>query len=424
MKAQKLIALALAALLGTACTAKPQKKESATSSSASPVTKPTPTPSPTPSPSPSPSPSVTPDVPSSALQPLNQALNEQLVEASQAKAKKLKLTATDILNALSVTLKDSKTFVNLTPNEPNQWLELHKAIPQARCASVVKNLKSAFPKPQANLVIASALNPEFWERFCALASSTSIRERFAIRLRAEGSVDTNFAAGESAEAKEPITFDLLAPYYANLQVFEKIQINSASEAKQTEFNNQFIRFAVVLPAVEGLNEWYAWARTLESIRKDILAPLKAMPELPKEQDMKLAQALLGGVDTWLSQMDPILAKAEEAQTSSLKRLLNAVRMDQDSSDERSPSGYSSQAKKAIEALSSHLYAEELLKLDIALAEIPKACSESYRHAKVNVPDTVPLKAFEKMILLQGAQLLESISPGAQALAENSLKDQR
>ncbi len=446
MKAQKLTVLVLTALLGAACAANPQNKTEAASSTAkqgtkpqpspspspspsaspSPSPTPSPSPSPTPSPSPSPSPSPTPipEKGSVQLQKLNQGLTEQLVQASSGKPEKVKFQAMDILVALNVTREGSGSFVNLTPTADSQWLELQKSLSESECANLKAGLEEVFSKSQGRRAIVSAMNSEFWTKFCQISRSKEVRQRYSLRLRADGAVDFNFAPGESVESKESITFDLMAPMYVNVHAFQKIEATLAFERILAKQGETLPQMKNVLPAAQGLNDWYAWARTLETIRKDILTPLKAMSELPKEQDMKLAQTLLGGVNTWLSQVDLILANAEEAQMSPLKRLVNAVRMDQDSSAEKSPSDYSSQAKQAIEALSSHLYGAELLKLDIALAELPKACSESYRRAKEEMPDTVPFKAFEKMILLQGAQLLESISPGAKALAEDSLKAKR
>ncbi len=404
MKAQKLTVLVLTVLLSAACTAKPQKKAETASSTASPGAKPQPTPSPSPSPTP------TPEKWAVQLQKLNQDLTQQLVVASSGKPEKLKFQAMDVLEALKIANDASGIFTNLTPSAHSQWLELHKNISETQCANLTAGLKEAFPKPQAQRVIATAMNPGFWTKFCQIARSQEVRQRYSLRLRADGAVDFNFAAGESVESKESITFDLLAPAYVNVHAFQKIEATLASERVQAKLGGKFIQFKNLLPAVQGLNEWYAWATALESVRNDILATLKAMPELPQETDRKLAQTLLGGVSTWLSQIEPILKEAEEAQTGPARLLMNSVRMDQDTFEEKSPSALYLEATQALESLSSQLYASELLKLELALRAIPQAASDHYKQT---------VKTFEKPV-----EKLEMISPGAKALAENSLKDQR
>lgn len=403
MKAHKLTVLILTALLSAACAAKPQKKAETASSTASPEPQPTP--------SPSPSPTPTPEKWAVQLQKLNQDLTQQLVVASSGMPEKLKFQAMDVLEALKIANDASGIFTNLTPSAHSQWLELHKNISETQCANLTAGLKEAFPKPQAQRVIATAMNPEFWTKFCQIARSQEVRQRYSLRLRADGAVDFNFAAGESVESKESITFDLLAPAYVNVHAFQKIEATLASERVQAKLGEKFIQFKNLLPAVQGLNEWYAWATALESVRNDILATLKAMPELPQETDRKLAKTLLGGVSTWLSQIEPILKEAEEAQTGPARLLMNSVRMDQDFTDHKSPSALYLEATQALESLSSnHLYAGDLLTLELALGDIAPAASDSYRQAAETFADP-----FEK---------LETLSQGAKALAENSLKTTR
>ncbi len=395
MKTQKLTALVLTVLLGAACGAKPQKKAETASSTANPSNKPEPVPTPTPD-------------PWVALLPkLNQSLTQQLIETQSAKPK---LSAMKILETLEIANEASGIFTNLTPSATSQWLELQKGLTESSCAKLNTGLTEAFQKPQVQRVITSAMSTEFWTNFCQISRSREVRQRFALRLRADGAVDLNFAAGESVESKESITFDLLAPVYVNLHAFKKIEATFASERAQTKLNQQGFRFLHLLPAVQGLNEWYAWATALESVRNDILATLKAMPELPQETDRKLAQTLLGGVSTWLSQIEPVLKEAEEAQTGPARLLMNAVRMDQDTFEEKSPSTLYLEAKQALENLSSQLYAGEMMKLELALGAIPQAASDRYKQTA---------KSFAEPIAH-----LNQLSPGAKALAENSLKDQR
>lgn len=399
MKAHKLTVLVLAALLGAACAAKSQKKAETASSTASPGAKPQPSPTPT------------PEKWAVQLQKLNQDLTQQLVVASSGKPEKLKFQAMDVLEALKIANDASGIFTNLTPSAHSQWLELHKNISETQCEKLQAGLEEAFPRPLFQRVIVSATNPDFWTKFCQIARSQDVRQRYSLRLRAEGAVDFNFATGESVESKESITFDLLAPIYVNLHAFKKIEATLASERAQAKLGEQFLRYKHLLPAAQGLNEWYAWASTLGLIRNDILTIVKDMPELPREADRKLAKTLLGGVSTWLSQIEPILKEAEEAQTGPARLLVNAVRMDQDFTDHKSPSALYLDATQALESLSSnHLYAGDLLTLELALGDIAPAASDSYRQAAETFADP-----FEK---------LETLSLGAKNLAEKSLTARR
>jgi hypothetical protein len=315
-----------------------------------------------------------------------------------------------ILETLEIANGASGVFTNLTPSANSQWLELQKGLSESNCAKLNGELKEWLQKPQTQRVIASAMSPEFWTSFCQISRSREVRQRYSLRVRADGAVDLNFAAGESVESKESITFDLVAPVYANLHAFKKIEATLASERAQAKLTQQGFRFEYLLPAAQGLNEWYAWASTLESIRKDVLVTLKTMPELPQEADRKLAQTLLGGVSTWLSQIEPVLKGAEEAQSGQARLLVNSVRMDQDTFEEKSPSALYLEAKQALENLSSQLYAGEVLKLELALGAIPQAASDRYKQNA---------KTFAEPITH-----LNDLSLGAKSLAENTLKDQR
>ncbi len=395
MKAQKLTALVLTALLSAACGAKPQKTASSTAN---------------PSNKPEPSPTPTPDAWVAQLPKLNQSLTQQFVETQSAKPVKPKLSAMKILEALEIANEASGIFTDLTPSATSQWLELQKGLTESNCAELNTGLKEAFPKPQDQRVIASALNPEFWTNFCQISRSREVRQRYSLRLRADGAVDLNFATGESVESKESITFDLLAPLYVNLHAFKKIEVTLASERAQVKLTQQGFRFEHLLPAAQGLNDWYAWASALESIQKDVLVTLKNMPELPSEADRKLAQTLLGGVSTWIGQIQPILKDAEEAQSGQARLLVNAVRMDQDTFEEKSPSTLYLEANQALESLSSQLYAGEILKLELALGAIPQAASDRYKQT---------VKSFAEPI-----KHLDQLSQGAKSLAGKALKDQR
>lgn len=392
MKAQKLTALVLTVLLSAACGAKSQKTASSTAN---------------PSNQPGPVPTPTPDLWVAQLQNLNRSLTQQLVETEAAKPN---LSAMKILETLEIANEASGIFTDLTPSATSQWLELQKGLTESNCAKLNTALKEAFPKPQAQRVITSALNPEFWTNFCQISRSREVRQRYSLRLRADGAVDLNFATGESVESKESITFDLLAPVYVNLHAFKKIEATLASERVQEKLTQQGFRFEHLLPAAQGLNEWYAWASALESIRKDVLVTLKTMPELPLDADRKLAQTLLSGVSTWLSQIEPILKEAEEAQSGPARLLMNAVRMDQDTFEEKSPSALYLDAKQALESLTSQLYAGEILKLELALGAIPQAASNSYKQTA---------KTFAEPI-----KHLNQLSLGAKSLAESTIKDQR
>lgn len=398
MKAQKLTALVLTVLLSAACGAKSQKKTENASSTANSGKQPEPAPTPTPS------------LRTLQLQKLNQSLTQQLIETQDAKPGKPNVSAMNILEALEVANEESGHFTNLTPNANSQWLELQKGLFESKCAKLNASLKEAFQQPHSQLVIVSAMSPEFWTKFCQLSHSWEVRQRYSLRLRADGAVDLNFSTVEGFKSKKSITFDLLAPLYVNLHAFKKIEATFASEQVQTNLTVMGHRFQHLLPAAQGLNEWYAWASALDSIRSDILTPLKAMRELPAETDRKLAKVLLSGVSTWLSQIEPILKEAEEAQSGQARLLVNAVRMDQDTFEEKSPSSLYLEATQALEMLRSQLYAGEILRLELALGAIPKAAAERYKQAA---------KAFAEPI-----KHLNDLSLGANALANKPVQERR